>query len=79
MLREKGLTRRDVEITRDKSVDFGTGQTPKGLFCSLGYEPNVNKSFLGGKHRWQAVLNDGDYVYLEGDGTIEGMRVTGWN
>ena len=73
----RGLTKRDVELVMDGS--YGTGMTFNGLKCLVGYEPPVNASFYPGiGHQWQAVLGD-EYVYLEGDGTVGGMRVTSWN
>lgn len=74
-----GLKSRDIELLRRRNQSFGTNQSFLGLVCSLGYEPPVNKSFYQGVgHRWQAVLGS-QYVYLEGDGSPSGMRVTGWN
>lgn len=73
----RGLTKRDVELVLGGS--YGTGMTFNGLKCLVGYEPPVNASFYPGiGHQWQAVLGD-EYVYLEGDGTAGGMRVTSWN
>jgi len=79
ILRQQGLSGRDIELLNSRSQAFGTGQTFLGLACSAGYFPQVNKSFHQGVgHRWQAVMGS-QYVYLEGDGTNRGMKVTGWN
>lgn len=78
-LRQRGLSRRDLEIIRDSNADFGTQQTFAGLICSLGAIERVNRSFIAGRHRWQVVTFGGSFIYLEGDGTEAGMRVTGWN
>jgi hypothetical protein len=73
------MTARDVELIRARDTMFGTGQSWNGLFCSLGYVPEVNKSFYQGSgHRWQAILPS-QYVYLEGNGTPSGMKITAWN
>ena len=76
-----GMTARDIELIRAREQMFGTDQTFLGLTCSLGYTPRVNKSFYQGiGHRWQAVLGDSSrFIYLEGNGTEAGMRVTAWN
>ena len=77
-LRKRGFSGRDVELILDGS--YGTGMSFPGLVCLVSYEPQVNTSFYPGVgHQWQAVLANGDYVYLEGDGTRGGMRVTSWN
>ena len=79
LLRQHGLSARDMELLASRSRQFGTGQSFVGLVCSLGYRPSVNKSFYQGVgHRWQAVLPR-QFVYLEGDGSDRNMRVTGWN
>lgn len=75
-LRKRGLSARDVDLTL--RAEQGTGMSFNGLSCSLGGVPRVNDSFIAGRHRWQAVAGS-SYFYLEGDGTPEGMRVTGWN
>ena len=78
-LKNRGMSSREIEIILDPTLAYGTGMTFKGLSCSLGYEPQTNRSFYQGVgHRWQAVTGNG-YVYLEGDGTERGMRVTSWN
>lgn len=79
-LHTRGLSRRDIELLASRDQSFGTGQSFLGLSCSVGYEPEVNKSFYQGVgHRWQAILPGPRYIYLEGDGTPTGMTVTGWN
>lgn len=79
-LRGAGLTSRDFELLRNGGQSFGTGQTYVGLVCSLGYEPNVNKAFYPGiGNQWQVVTQYQTYIYLQGDGTERGMRVTSWN
>jgi hypothetical protein len=78
-LKRRGLIERDIEIITDKISIYGTGMTLTGLSCALRFEPETNKAFYSGiGHRWQAVTGEG-YVYLEGDGTERGMRVTSWN
>lgn len=81
LFRAWGMSSRDVELLRKRDKFYGTGQTYLGLKCSIGREPRLNKSFYQGVgHRWQAVLGEySEFVYLEGDGTDTGMRVTGWN
>lgn len=50
-----------------------------GLVCAIGHDMQVNKAFYPSVgHRWQAITGEG-YVYLEGDGTPEGMKITAWN
>jgi len=79
-MRRRGLRARDIEILRLRNRSYGTGQSFDGLVCSIGYTPKVNEAFYSGiGHRWQAILEGGDYVYLEGDGTPSRMLVTGWN
>jgi len=73
------LSARDIELLRKRNHSFGTGQSFVGLVCSMGRNLEVNKSFYQGiGHQWQAVLSS-QYVYLRGDGTPTGMRVTSWN
>jgi hypothetical protein len=80
VFRGAGMSSRDIELIRPRDQMYGTRQTFAGLTCSLGYIPEVNKSFYRGiGHRWQVVLPGYNFVYLEGDGTATGMRVTGWN
>jgi hypothetical protein len=75
----RGLSARDVEIILNPSADYGTRMTFLGLQCSAGRPLEVNKSFYQGiGHNWQVPFGSG-YVYLEGDGTERGMRVTSWN
>jgi len=77
-LTKRGMTSHDADLIL--GGNYGTGMTFPGLACLVGYEPPVNTSFYPGiGHQWQAVLANGDYVYLEGDGTRGGMRVTSWN
>lgn len=72
----KHLPARDVELITQRS--YGTGMTFNGLRC-IAPNVHVNDAFYPGiGHRWQAV-NGSDYIYLEGDGTPEGMRVIAWN
>jgi uncharacterized protein (AIM24 family) len=53
--------------------------TFNGLSCALRFEPRTNKAFYSGiGHRWQAITGEG-FVYLEGNGTPEGMRIKSWN
>lgn len=78
-LKRRGLTNRDIELITDREAIYGTGMTFTGLSCALRREPRTNKAFYGGVgHRWQADTGFG-YVYLEGNGTDRGMRVTSWN
>jgi len=79
VLRQRGMTSRDLEIIRQDDADFGTGQSYQGLICSIGNFRAVNKSFIAGRHSWQVVTFTNNYIYLEGNGTPETMRVTGWN
>lgn len=81
LFRAWGMSSRDIELLQKRNQSYGTGQTYLGLKCSIASEPRVNKSFYQGiGHRWQAVLGGySEFVYLEGDGTETGMRVTGWN
>jgi hypothetical protein len=77
-LTRRGFTKRDADLILEGN--YGTGQTFKGMTCSLGYSPQVNTAFYPGVgHRWQAVTAGRSYIYLEGNGTPEGMRVTAWN
>lgn len=70
------LPARDVELIAQRS--YGTGMTFNGLRC-LSPNGRVNDAFYPGVgHRWQVVYGS-EYVYLEGDGTPEGMRVVAWN
>lgn len=79
ILRRHGLTGRDLELLRSRDRSFGTGQTFRGLTCSLGYAPRVNRAFYPGTgHNWQAILGS-QYVYLRGDGSETGMKVYAWN
>lgn len=79
MMRKHGLSNRDIELIRQRDMSFGTGQSWKGLTCSLGRVPRVNKAFYPGiGHQWQAVLGS-QYVYLRGDGSETGMKVKAWN
>jgi len=78
-LRRRGLTRRDVELIGSIKNIYGTEMTFNGLSCALGFTPKTNKAFYSGiGHRWQAITGEG-YVYLEGNGTPEGMRIKSWN
>jgi hypothetical protein len=78
-LRRRGLTSRDIEIINSGRHIYGTGMSFNGLSCALRFQPKTNKAFYSGVgHRWQAVTGEG-YVYLEGDGTPEGMRIRSWN
>lgn len=78
-MRSRGLTARDVEIITNPNADFGTRMTFRGLECSAGGPLTANRSFYQGLgHQWQVPLGR-NFVYLEGDGTPEGMRVTSWN
>mgnify|MGYP005988705875 CR=1 FL=1 len=75
-----GMSARDIGLLRSRDQSFGTRQTFLGLSCSLGRIPEVNKSFYQGiGHNWQAIASDYRYIYLKGDGSLTGMRVTGWN
>lgn len=79
VMRRRGLNARDVEIILDRKADFGTGMTFAGLECSAAMRLRANKSFYQGLgHRWQVPFG-GSFIYLEGNGTPEGMRVTSWN
>ncbi len=79
-LRKRGLSDFDVAILRQrKGNQLVVGQSFAGLVCEIRRTLKLNKSFsVGVGHRWQAVLPD-RFVYLSGDGTSSGMRVTGWN
>jgi hypothetical protein len=78
-LRNRGLTGRDVEIISNPKATYGTQMTFNGLSCALRFEPRTNKAFYSGiGHRWQAITGQG-FVYLEGNGTPEGMRIKSWN
>lgn len=78
--RRRGFSRRDIEILLDPDHLYGTGMSFRGLSCALGYEPSVNDAFYpGAGHQWQAALPGYRFVYLEGNGTKAGMRVTAWN
>ena len=78
-LRNRGLTGRDVEIISNPKATYGTQMTFNGLSCALRSEPRTNKAFYSGiGHRWQAITGQG-FVYLEGNGTPEGMRIKSWN
>lgn len=81
ILRARGFSQRDRELILRHGVHYGTGMTMRGLSCSVAEPFEVNKSFYQfSGHHWQAVLGDfGPYIYLEGDGTSEGMIVTSWN
>lgn len=81
VFRLAGMNARDLEMIRERSRTFGTGQTFLGLSCSLGNLTDVNRSFYQGLgHQWQVVVGDhSQFIYLEGDGTLTGMIVTGWN
>ncbi len=80
ILKKRGMSSRDIEIILDPSTAYATGMTFRGFTCKLGYEPEVNKAFYSGAgHQWQVVLPGYSYVYLEGDGTEGGMRITSWN
>lgn len=77
-LQKRGMTKRDVELLL--LGQYGTRMTFSGLSCLVGGQPPVNTAFYPGVgHRWQAVMPNGDFVYLEGDGTPKGMHVTAWN
>lgn len=80
-LTQAGLSSRDIELMRTGRMAYGTGQSFLGLSCSFGFVPRVNTSFYQGTgHQWQAVIPEARrYIYLRGDGTPEGMRVTSWN
>jgi hypothetical protein len=79
ILHRKGYTARDVELITDGSVVYGTGMTYRGLECAGGGRLFPNRAFYPGTgHQWQVPFGSG-FVYLEGDGTPEGMRVTAWN
>lgn len=79
MMRKHGMNNRDIQLVRSRDQTFGTGQTWKGLTCSLGMVPRVNKAFYPGiGHQWQAIVGS-QYIYLRGDGTEAGMRVHAWN
>ncbi|WP_339820055.1 hypothetical protein [Sulfitobacter dubius] len=74
-----GFSRRDLEILRDQKTVYGTGMTYRGLECAGGGKLYPNKAFYPGTgHHWQVPFGSG-FVYLEGDGTEAGMRVTAWN
>lgn len=78
-MRSRDLTSRDVEIITDPQADFGTQMTFRGLECSAGGSLSANRSFYQGLgHQWQVKFGS-NFIYLEGDGTPEGMRVTSWN
>lgn len=78
-IRKLGLNRRDIEILRDQEHVYGTGMSYRGLECAGGGKLYPNKAFYSGLgHRWQVPFGSG-FVYLEGDGTEAGMRVTAWN
>lgn len=81
MLRKRGFSMRDAELIAEKGEFYGTRMTYQGLVCSTGTPTQVNKSFYQySGHQWQVVLGEySDFVYLEGDGTEAGMRVTSWN
>ena len=76
---QSSLTSRDIELMESDS--WGTGQSLLGLTCVLGYLPQINRAFyLGVGHQWQVVTNNNrSFIYLQGDGTETGMRVTSWN
>ena len=77
-LRQRGLSARDADLILTDQV--GTGESFLALQCSEGPNMGVNRSFYSGVgHQWQAVTQKFGYVYLSGDGTVLGMRVTGWN
>lgn len=76
-LKKRGFKARDIELIT--TGDFGTGMTFAGLKCVAPYISRINESFYPGiGHQWQVVYGD-QYVYLEGNGTEAGMRVTSWN
>jgi|GEM_PF-5869562 len=81
LLRKRGFSKRDADLISDKGEYYGTGMTYKGLVCSTGTPTRVNKSFYQySGHNWQVVLGDhSDFVYLRGNGTESGMKVTSWN
>lgn len=80
-LRKRGFTKRDAELISKKGQFWGTGMTFAGLRCSSGSITKINKSFHQySGHHWQVVMGDhSEFVYLQGDGTETGMKVTGWN
>ncbi len=76
-LGSSGLLRRDVELIVDSDADFGTSMSYFGMKCQGAH--TVNTSFYPGLgHTWQMQLGD-SYVYLEGNGKENGMRVKSWN
>lgn len=80
VMRGSGISSRDMEVIRLRNQSYGIGQSFLGLSCSLAMALPVNDAFYQGVgHQWQVPLIDGGFVYLEGDGTPTGMKVTGWN
>lgn len=78
-LKRRGMTARDRELILDPDVTYGTGMTYRGLECAAGGTLSPNTAYYAGVgHRWQVPFGSG-FVYLEGNGTPEGMRVTAWN
>lgn len=77
-MRAKGLPKRDTDLVLANKI--GTQESFIGLLCMSNAVPPINKAFYPGVgHRWQMVMPAYGYVYLEGDGTPKGMRVTAWN
>lgn len=75
-----GMNAKDISLLRSRSKKIAIGQSFLGLMCSQASLLETNRAFYQGVgHRWQVVLSGPRYIYLEGDGTIAGMKVTGWN
>ena len=74
-----GLIARDVDIIFDPESDFGAGMSYNGMLCQGAYI--VNKSYYPGLgHTWQMTFEDSNnYIYLEGNGKKQDMRVKSWN
>ena len=72
-----GLTPREIAYAEAGAPSISTGDTYRQVVCHGG--TLINDAFYSGTgHQWQMRVGS-SYVYLEGDGTEGGMRVTGWN
>lgn len=79
-LTKEGLTSRDLDLIFRNGIPetrWGTGMSYYGVICIGGFI--VNRSFYPGLgHTWQMQVGD-SYLYLEGDGEKNNMRVSSWN
>ena len=69
----------DTGLIRYQRGAYGIQQTYAGLVCSTLSVDTRKSCYQGVGYRWQHALPGNRFVYIDGDGTWTGMRMTGWN